>query len=150
MKMKDLANAFANYDETGFNKKINHDIKKLLQLRAVSKIISVVKSLSCDMVPKHLNENFKCTLEALHTFPQTWGIVYSVGREKGKLKIDDYDLEFLSRGMESISDNKLLELASRGITVEHNFEEKLIFMLIGESLFNEYYKHALETEMSMI
>lgn len=150
MKMKDLTAAFANYNETGFNRKINSDIEKLLQLRAVSKIISVVKSLHCDMVPKHLNENFKCTLESLHTFPQTWGIVYSVGREKGKLQIDDYDLEFLSRGMESIIDNKLLELASKGITVEHSFEEKLIYMLIGERLFNEYYQHALETEMNMI
>lgn len=150
MKMKDLATAFANYDETGFNRKVNNDIQKLLQLRAVSKIISVVKSLTCDMVPKHLNENFKCTLESLHTFPQTWGIVYSVGREKGKLQIDDYDLEFLSRGMESILDNQLLPLASVGITVEHNFEEKLIYMLIGESLFNEYYKYALETEMNLI
>lgn len=150
MKMKDLATAFAHYNETGFNRKINGDIENLLQLRAVSKIISVVKSLSCDMIPKHLNENFKCTVESLHTFPQTWGIVYSVGKDKGKLQIDDYDLEFLSRGMESIVDNKLLELASTGITVEHNFEEKLIYMLIGESLFNEYDKHALETEMNML
>lgn len=150
MKMKSLAKAFATCDETRFERKLDEEIENLLRLRAVSKVISLVKSLHWDIVPKHLNETFKCTIETLHTLPETWGIVYSVGSEKGKLQINDYDLEFLSRGLESIEDNKLVELASLGFKVEHNFEEKLIYMLIGKSLFDEYYEHALETEMNML
>lgn len=149
MKMKSLAKALTMYEQTSFDKQIDKEIQNLLQLRAVSKIISLVKSLSWDVVPKHLNETFKCTIEKLHTLPETWGIVYSVGNERGKLQFNDYNLEFLSRGMESIQDNKLVELASLGFKVEYNFEKKLIYMLIGKTLFEEYYENSLELEMNM-
>lgn len=150
MKMKDLAKAFALGQETQFIEKVDKEISRLIQLRFATQIISLVKSLEGTMVPHHLNQNFKCTIEELHTFPQSWGLVYNVDGTKGKVQIQEENLELLSKGFESIRDNKLIELAATGFTVEHNFEAKLIYMLIGQSLFNEYFEHALETEMHMV
>lgn len=150
MKMKDLAKAFALVQEDKFIDKIDKEIIRLTQLRFVAKVVSVVKDLEGNMVPNHLNQNFKCTIEELHTFPQSWGLVYNVDGTKGKIQIKESNLALLSQGFESIRDNKLIDLAASGITVEHNFEAKLIYMLIGQTLFNEYYEHALETEIHML
>lgn len=150
MRMKDLAKAFATGDETKLVQKIDKEIERLIQLRFVAKIVSAVKELHYDIVPKYIDKNFKCTIESLHTFPASWGLIYNVNGIKGKLQIDEYNLELLATGFESIRDNKLIDLASTGITVEHNFEEKLIYMLVGSTVFNEYFEHALETEMHML
>lgn len=150
MRMKDLANAFANGEENKFIGKIDKEVQRLIQLRFVSKIVSAAKKLHYEIIPQHLNKSFKCTIEQSNVFPQSWGLIYNVGGTKGRMQIDERDLEILSKGFESIRDNKILELASTGITVEHNFEEKLIYMLIGVTLYNQYFEEALETEMPML
>ena len=112
--------------------------------------MSVVKEINRNINPKYINKNFKCTIESLHTFPESWGLIYNVNGVKGKIKIDEYNLELLAIGFESIRDNKLIDLASTGITVESNFEEKLTYMLMGSKVFKENIDHNLEKELDII
>lgn len=148
MNIKDLAKAFKQGEESTFLQKVDKEMERLHQLKFITKMVLTVKKLQAHIVPNHMNKNFKCTIESLHTFPQSWGLVYNAEGVKGKIQIDENDLEMLSKGLESITDNKLIDLASKGFNIENNFEEKLISMLMGKTILKEYVEHDMDLSMA--
>ena len=144
MNLREVRSKELEKKDTDLMFKVDKGIEELNQLNFIKKVASTIKSLNDYIKPNHLNKNFKCTVELLYTFPQSWGLVYDIEGAKGKVKFNEEDLSLLSKCFHSIKDNKLLSLACTGIHIEDDFSQQLIKMLLGEKILNKYFQEEVE------